>query len=209
MKTTLMRIALGAALVLAGSVQSANAQASVDPSAVPQYKAEFDRATKLGVPLAPLVGTARRGMNEGVPMNKIRDAIRGTAERYVTAREALDPVQGNAELDAGADALQVKISKTVLSDMRKKHPSRSLAVPLGALQILVAKGVPESKAVETVNKMLARRDSDTRIASLGSEMQGLLATGLAPRDAFDALSRGVLSLPQAPGAGTALSAQRR
>ena len=211
MKTTFMRVALGAALALTASGQSAGAQASanVDPSTVPQYKAEFDRAAKLGAPVRPLVGMARHGMTNGIPANKIRDAIRATADRYVTAREALHPVQGDAELDAGESALQVKISKTVLRDMRKAYPTRSLAVPLGALQILVAKGVPPKKAVETVDKMLSRRDSDTRIASLGSDMQGLLATGLAPSDAFDALSRSVLSLPQAPAPAAALSPQRR
>lgn len=211
MKPTLMRVALGAALVLAGFVRSAQAQGStaVDPMTVPLYKAEFDRGVKAGAPIAPLVATARLGMINVQPANKIRDAIRGTADRYVVAREALNPVQSAAELDAGEGALQANISKTVLRKMRADYPNRSLAVPLGALEVLVTKGVSPKKAVETVEKMLSRKDSDTRIASLGTEMQGLLATGLAPSDAFDALSRGVLSLPQAPGAGSALQAQPR
>jgi len=211
MKTTWMRVALSAALALTGSAQSVRAQAgaSVDPSTVPQFKAEFDRAAELGVPVAPLIGRARHGMTNGIPTNKIRDAIRGTADRYVKAREALNPVQGDAELDAGEGALQVKISSTVLRDMRKAYPSRSLAVPLGALQMLVTRGVPAKKAVETVEKMLGRKESDTRIASLGTDMQGLLATGLAPSDAFDALSRSVLSLPQAPAGAAVLSPQKR
>ena len=211
MKTILMRTAVGAALALSGIAHAARAQGStgMDLSTIPEYKAEFDRATKHGVPLAPLMGTVRRGMNENVPLNKIRDAVRTTTDRYITAREALNPVQGNAELDAGADALQVGIAKTVLQKLRANHPNRSLAVPLGALQILVTKGVSAKNAVTTVEKMLGNKETDTRIASLGNEMQGLLATGLAPSDAFDALSRSVLSLPQSPAAGSALSPQRK
>jgi hypothetical protein len=211
MKTMLMRSALGAALVLSGFVQAARAQAgaSPDPTTVPQLKAEFDRGAKLGVPMAPLLATARLGMMHSAPTNKIRDAVHGTADRYVTAREALNPVQTPAELDAGAVALQVNISKTILSKMRKDYPTRALTVPLGALQILVTKGVPAKQAVATVDKMLRQNESDTRIASLGTDIQGLLATGLAPSAAFDALSRSVLSLPQSPASGAALSPQRK
>jgi hypothetical protein len=138
----------------------------------------------------------------------IRDASRGTADRYVIARVALNPVQGEAELAAGEGALQVEIPRSVLRKMRTDYPSRSLAVPLGALQILVTKGVSPKQAVSTVEQMLKRQDSDTRIASLGTDIQGMLEQGLAPSRAFEAISRSVLSLPQSPAQG-ALSTQRR
>lgn len=209
MKTMLMRT-LVVALAFAGMTGRAVAQGEmVDPSQVPQLKAEFDRAAKQNVPTAPLMATARHGMLIGVPTNKIRDAVRGYTDRYVTAREALSPSQGEAEIQAGADALQQNISKTVLKTMRTTFPQRSLTVPIGTLQILVSKGVDIKQAQKTVNAMLTRKDSDTRIASLSTEMQGLLTQGLAPSMAFDALSRGVLSLPQAPASGATLSPQRR
>lgn len=209
MKKTLMRAACGVALALAGMMQVAAAQTSPgpDPTAIPALQAEFDRAAKQSVPAAPLVATARHGLMIGAPLNKIRDAVRGQADRYVTAREVLSPVQGAGELEAGADALQQKIPKSVLADLRKAHPSRSLTMSIGVLQELVSRGVEVKKAVATIDMMLSRKESDTRIASLGTDIQGYLETGLAPSAAFEAISRGVLSLPQS-AAGASLSAQK-
>lgn len=211
MKTTLLRSALGAALVLTGSVHAAGAQgsASPDPTTVPVLKAEFDRAAKQNVPAAPLVATARHGMTLGQPTNKIRDAVRLKAERYVTAREALSPLQGEGEVEAGADALQQKIPKSLLSKLRKDYPTRSLTMSIGVLQVLVTKGIDPNNALKTVGELLKRKESDSRIASLGTEFQSSLASGLAPSDAFDALSRGVLSLPQSAASGAAINAQRK
>jgi hypothetical protein len=211
MKTMLMRCATGVALALTGFVHAAGAQGSSvpDPTAVPQLKAEFDRASKQNVPVALLIAKARHGMMLDVPVGKIRDAVRAQAERYVTAREVLSPLQSETELAAGADALQQDIPKSVLRNLRTSHPSRSLTMSIGVLQELVARGVPVKQAVATVDRMLHNKESDVRIASLSTDIQGLLATGLAPSAAFDALSRGVLSLPQSAASGSALTPQRR
>jgi hypothetical protein len=210
MKTTMLRSAMGAALVLAGLVHTASAQSSQgpDPTMIPVLKAEFDRAATRNVPAAPLIATARHGMIMGQPTSRIRDAVRGKADRYVEAREALSPVQSQSEIEAGADALQQKVEKRVLQGLRKSFPSRSLTMSLGVLQELVSKGVDPKQALATIERLLKSGESDTRIASLGTDMQGMLAQGLAPSRAFEAISKGVLSLPQS-ASGAALSGQRR
>jgi hypothetical protein len=148
-------------------------------------------------------------MIHGQPVNKIRDAVRGQADRYVTAREVLSPVQGEGEIEAGASALQQNIEKDMLRKLRNNYPSRSLTMSIGVLQELVNKGIAPKDAYATVDRLLKRKESDTRIASLGTEMQGLLATGLAPSDAFEAISRSVLSLPQSPASAASISTQRK
>jgi hypothetical protein len=126
----------------------------------------------------------------------------------VKARTALQPVQNAAELEAGANALQVGISDAVLRDLRKVDRTRSLAVPIGVLHELVVRGVPLDQATTNVRAMLQRNLGDVVIAAVGRNVQGDVASGLAPSVAMDVRSRGVLSLPQAVAPGAAVAPTR-
>jgi hypothetical protein len=196
---------------LSVAAQPAGAQASrvgADPVAIPELRAEFERAAKLGLATEPLIAKARQGFVAAASTGRIRDAVRGLTDRLVKARTALQPVRSDAELEAGASALQSGIPDGVLRDLRKVDRNRSLAVPIGVLEELVVRGVPLKQAATNVQAMLRRNVGDVIIASVGRNVQGDVASGLAPSVAMDVRSRGVLSLPQAAAAGAAVAPTR-
>jgi hypothetical protein len=208
MKTPLLRHALGVALSLVAIGAAGAQRVPADIPAVPALKPEFERAEKLGLPTEPLIATARFGYQVSIPTSKIREAVKGQTDRMVIAREALAPVQSDAELTAGAEALRQKIPAKVLKSMRAANPSRSLAVPIGVLHDLVLRGVPVPQATTTVEALLKRNHNDVQIAALNQEVHALVASsGLAPSAAIEALSRGVLSLPQSAGVGAVVAPQ--
>jgi hypothetical protein len=202
MTATRLHRGLGVAVALlftAGPVASQQVRAPIDPATVPVLKAELDSAAKLGFSVTPLYAVARNGALRAASTKAIRDAMRGLIDRLVTARDALNPVQGDAELLAGADAIRSGVPDGVLRDLRAVQRTRSLAVPLGVLQELVARGVPVKKASATVAQFLRANATDAAITAVASDMPALIAQGLAPSVALELRSRGVLSLPQGLG----------
>jgi hypothetical protein len=196
--TPLRYVVAALALVLTSNGLAAQqARVPADPTTVPELKPEFDRATKLGLPIDALVASARKGYLLAVSTNKIREALRERTDRLVAAREALKPVQSNAELEAGANALQSSIPERELRELRRVAKGRSLEVPIGVLEELVASGVSPKQAADNVKQMISKNVADVHIASLGTFVQGDVASGLAPSLALDVRSKGVLSLPQA------------
>jgi hypothetical protein len=212
MKTSMVFRGLAAVLVFAAAGHAVSAQqsrAAVDPASVPELKAEFDRAAKLGLSVEPLIAKARQGYFGLASTSKIRVAVHTMTDRLVTARQALDPVQGDAELLAGADAIQKGVPDEVLRQLRALQRTRSLAVPLGVLQDLVDRGVSVKDATASVTTLVKRNIADTQIASLSKNVQGDITQGLAPSVAMQLRLKGVLSLPQALAPAAAVAPSRR
>lgn len=197
--------ALALLSAVAASVAAQQPRVPADPASVPELRAEFERATSLGLPTGPLVAKARQGYLAPASPARIRDALRALTDRMVTARTALSPVHSELELEAGAHALQAGIPARVLRDLRAADPGRSLTVAIGVLQELVVRGVPLKQATASVDAMVRRQMADVVIASVGRNVQGDVASGLAPSVAMDVRSRGVLSLPQAAVTGPAVA----
>jgi hypothetical protein len=193
------------ALVLGASAGAQQSRTPQDPTTVPELRPEFERAVALGLPTAPLVSKARQGYLAPASPARIRDALRALTDRMVVARTALNPVQSDTELEAAAHALQTGIPERVLRELRAADPGRSLTVAIGVLQELVVRGVPLKQATASVEAMVRRQMADVVIASVGRNVQGDVASGLAPSVAMDVRSRGVLSLPQAAVAGPAVA----
>lgn len=208
MMTTFLRRALVAAgaLTMGASLSAAQQGRVVDPRTIPEIKAEFDRADKLGLPVEALDTKAREGFMKQASAKAVREAVRDYADRMVKAREALKPTRGAAEIAAGADALQYDVPERVLRNLRQAQKNRSLEVPLGLLTELVVEGVPLQKATAQVESMVNAGIAESRMITLVSEVQRDVAQGVAPTTALDLRSKGVLSLPQAPGAGVAAPA---
>ena len=202
MKTSFLTLALALSAATAVAQQ---VPMSVDPRTVPELKAEFARAAKLGLPEAPLVSRARLGYSYNASVKRIGDVMHALTDRMVMARNALTPVQADAELEAGANAIQSGVPERVLRNLRTAQPVRSLAVPIGVLQELVLRGVPWKQAAVKVDSMLKRNVADVQIALLGRDIQADIASGLAPSVALDVRSRGVLSLPQGAVQGSAVA----
>lgn len=208
MMMTVLRRALVAvsAVTMGASFAVAQQGRIVDPRSVPELKAEFDRAEKLGLPIEPLDTKAREGFMKVASAKSVRDAVRDYADRMVRARDALKPTRGPAEIAAGADALQFDIPERVLRNLRQAQKNRSLEVPLGLLTELVVQGVPLQKATAQVESMVKAGVAESRMIALVTDVQKDVAQGVAPTTALDLRSKGVLSLPQAPAAGVAAPA---
>jgi len=194
------------ALTMGASLAMAQQGRVVDPRTVPELKAEFDRAEKLGLPLDALDTKAREGFMKAASTKSVRDAVRDYADRMIKAREALKPTRGTAEIAAGADALQNDVPERVLRNLRQAQKNRSLEVPLGLLTELVVQGVPLQKATAQVESMVKAGIAESRMITVVAEVQRDVAQGVAPTTALDLRSKGVLSLPQAPAAGVAAPA---
>lgn len=208
MMTTLLRrtFVVAAALTMGSSLAVAQRSQVVDPRMVPELKAEFDRAAKLRLDVEPLDTKARQGYLFQKPQKAIVEAVRDLADRMVKARDALKPDRGTAEIVAGAGALQYDIPASALRNLRQVQKSRSLAVPIGSLTELVARGVPTQKALAQVESMLKSNFADAQISALASAVTNDVAQGVAPTTALDLRSKGVLSLPQASLPGVAATA---
>jgi hypothetical protein len=200
----------GALLVGAALAGTAGAQQTSipDPRGVPELQAEFARAERAGLPVEPLVATARKGYLHRATPKKIRDAVRGHASRMDKARNALQPARP-AEMVAGADAISVGVPERVLKDLRTAARTRPLEVPLGVLTELVSRGAPVAMAAESVEALLRRQALDAQMVALGNDVIGDVAAGVAPTVALDIRSQSVLSLLPAPGQAALVAPNRR
>ena len=174
-----------------------------DPRSVPQLAPAFQRAAQLGVPAGPLVSKAREAYLKQVPPRDILRALEGLTTRLVAARDALAPVQDDAELDIGAEALRHDVTPTMLKKLRAAQRGRSIEVALGVLTELVVQGVKPQDATTKVASWLSAGASDGRIIAAADAVAGDVAAGLAPSRALAVRSQGVLSLLPAPTQGTA------
>jgi hypothetical protein len=193
------------ALALLSSGATAQGRPVPDVRAVPELAYEFDRAVALGIPAAALESKAREGYLKGAPPDRVHEAVRNLSQRLVEARDALAPAHNANEILEGAKALQQGVPASVLRSLRKVQRERSLEVSLGVLTELVVRKVPVQRAADAVTKMLTQRVAEGVMIAFGRGVQGDISAGLAPTLALDIRSRGVLSLPQAPLQGAALS----
>lgn len=200
-------VLLGAWL-LAAAPASAQ-QAAPDVRAVPELRAEFERAERMGLPLGPLVAQARKGYLVREETGAIKKAVRNLTDRMDRARSVLAPVQSEAELEAGAEALRLNVPASVLKSMRASARTRSLVVPIGVLTELVSRGVPVQRASDNVGAFLERQVANATLISLSAGVTSDVATGLAPTLAFDIRSQSVLSLLAVPGQSSALAADKK
>ncbi|HKS04978.1 MAG TPA: hypothetical protein VJR92_01585 [Gemmatimonadaceae bacterium] len=201
------------ALTLAALVaRDAGAQGTqpVDPRTVPELMPVFERAAQLGVPTGPLVAKARKAyLTPQVSTKEIREVLQGMTSRLVTARDALAPVQDDAELDAGAEALRHEVTPAMLKKLRAAQRGRSIEVALGVLTQLVLQGVKPQDAATKVATWLSAGATDGRIMAAAESVAGDVAAGLAPSRALAVRSQGVLSLLPAPTQGTAAGQTNR
>lgn len=147
-----------------------------------------------GLPTGPLVTKVREGVAKHAEPERIRSATSLLAQRLAVAATALAPTRSSEELAAGADALQAGVPSGTLRSMRRDWPSKPLTIPLGVLAEMVASGVPHASASRRVHELLAKGATPGQLASLGTSVRADIAAGLAPDDAMELRSKGVLSL---------------
>ena len=151
--------------------------------------AQITAATRAGVPAEPLIAKALEGVELGAPPPRIVVAVRALLDRLVTARAALAPVVSDAELVSGADALAAGVPAPALRRVRAVSPNRSVAVALGVLAQLVARGVPPARATDAVTTLLRRGARAPQLVALDSAVRTDVASGVPAAVALEARAR--------------------
>ena len=172
-----------AALLLVGSA-SAEAQDSLlasrlDADALRQMSAIIDSARAAGLPTEPLLDKAREGVLKRAPGALIVTQVRKRAGQLGSAQTALFPAT-DAEILAGADAINWGVPQSTLREIRRVRSSSELTVPIGVLADLVGRGVQLDTASAVVIA-LARSDMrDNDMIRFRQVVERDIALGLLP-----------------------------
>ncbi len=205
-------VLIGFASLAAASVagaQAARLDASADLGLRRAVEHELVAARAIGLPEGLLIAKANEGIAKRATPKRITDAVAALGKRLQIARDQLAPNPSEDEIAAGADALYVGVPAPILKKMRAAWPERSLALPLGVLTELVAKGLPASRAAQVVTDLMARGATNVQLYTLAQSVQGDVAAGWAPEAALDLRARGVMSLlPPAPAASAFTNPRR-
>jgi hypothetical protein len=176
----------------------------LDAGALAAVRAAVADAAAAALPVEPLVARALAGVEAGAPGPRVVGAVRTLAGRLEAARQALAPAAGSAEVVAGADAIAVGVPASVLRELRRLAPGRSLAVPLGVVAQLVARGVPAPRAAAAVSGLVRRGATAAQLVALDAGVRADVASGAAPGASLDAraaVARGPLVPPLSPTPG--------
>jgi hypothetical protein len=117
------------------------------------------RAQSAGIPVSLLDSKVDEGKAKGVPMDRIAAAVerRGAA---LARAEAVMAQRGRpaseAELAAGADALDAGVSELVLATINETAPEERRAVAITVLTELVRQGHASQEALDRVTEALER-----------------------------------------------------
>ena len=201
-------IAVGFVLAIAGSSLGAQVPAGLDSATLNAIAPVIERARAARLPLDLLYTRARLGQVQRLPTAKIELAVRHYAERLDSAQAALAPNPTVPELKAGVDALQTGVGSETLRLMRQAARETSLAVPLGVLTSLVARGVSVEKASVQIVDFLQRGASSEHFIALGERVQADVLAGRRPDESLDLRLKGIFpNLPQSINAADAAGLQ--
>lgn len=159
------------------------------------------RAQAANLPVELLIAKAREGRVKRVPVTGIQAAVRALAERIHTANEALAPNATEPEVRAAVDALAEGVSVETLRAMRKAGRNGSLAVPIGVLTQLVARGVPVEKASVQIVDLLQRGAVPRHFIALDDRVREDVLAGRRPDESLDLRLKGIF--PTLPASATA------
>ena len=186
-----------AAAVVRPAVASAQADprtklaARLDSGAVAAILPVIDAAAQQGLPIDPLVQKALEGASKRAPSDRIVTAVRRLSSQLATTRLAFGGSGSSAELVAGASALQAGVRPEMLASLRAERPAASLAVPLGVLTELIARGVPADTGAIAVVALLDAKVSDAQLVALRQDVERDIGVGAPPTTALIARSTGI------------------
>lgn len=130
-----------------------------------------DSARATGLPTEPLIQKALEGKTMGASSARIQDAVAALLDRLASARDALGPDAGSAELVAGASALRAGLTPSSLRQLHALRGGSSLAVPISVLTDLVAQGLPPDEATREVLDLARNGRSDDEFVALRKRME--------------------------------------
>ena len=215
-RTTLVRHVIVAAcltLPIATPASSARAQATSADAPDALAGVRLDAASRLalqrlldsartdGVPTEPLVSKVLEGNAKGAPGPRIVQVVRALYHGLGDARAALGAGSTEAELVAGAAALQAGIRPTAIVELRRARGSRAVAGPLVVLADLVTRGVPPAAASDAVLRLARANAADASFATLRRDVERDIAAGAAPATAAELRAGSIApAVPVSPNA---------
>jgi hypothetical protein len=193
-------IALAAAVPGVAGLALAQTPASrpnLDPAIDSAIAPIVAQTVATGLPADLLYAKAREGQVRRVPVERIAATVRTLAQRLRVASDALAPNPTMQELRAATDALAYDVPEGTLRDMRKAGGNGSLAVPLGVLTSLIARGVPMEQAAVKVVDLLQRGAIPKNFIALEERVREDVLAGRRPNESFDLRLKGIIpNLPQ-------------
>ena len=161
-------------------------------------------ASARGVPTEPLMSKALEGVAKRATPKDIKNAMNALEKRLRLASELLSPTVSVDEMAAGADALAAGVSEKSLKALRTAAPTRSVAMELGVLTELVARGVPAKQAASNPARAAVSRSRRRRRRANASRAAGsaMTAGDSSARTAHAAAASSTTRLGAAASVGT-------
>lgn len=189
-------LAAAAACVLlptAAAAQDPRLRTALPAPVAATVQAVVDSARAEGLPTEPLTAKALEGASKGADAGRIVASVRTLAGRLRTAREALGPAAGEAELTSAAAALYLGVTPQALRRVRAGAPrGRTLAPAYVALAFLVQQGVPAETSTGIVARLVEVRASDGDFAVLQRQVAADVRAGAQPAAAASARAHGLI-----------------
>jgi len=195
--TRWMRWTLSVAVLVAARAASGQASQGLDSATAAAIAPIVERARAEKLPVTALYAKAREGQVQRVPVARIEAAVRTLADRMRTANEALAPDASEQELHAAADAIKSGVGPETLRAMRQAGGDGSLAVPIGVLTQLIARGVPVERASMEVVSLLKKGAVARNFIALEESVRQDVLAGRRPDESLDLRLKGIVpNLPQ-------------
>jgi hypothetical protein len=157
------------------------------------------------LPSDPIYAKAAEGVLKRAEDARILAAVQRLARALGDARRALGDDAEEAELVAGASALQSGVPPAMLRRLREAQrplPRGSLATPLIVLADLVTRRVPPGVAAAAIDSLVARNAPSEDFAALRAGVERDIDAGRAPDAATLLRARSLLEALSAADRGT-------
>ena len=188
---------LSIALPVTARAASGQASEGLDSATAAAIAPIVQQARAANLPVTLLYAKAREGQVQRVPVAKIEAVVRTLADRMRTANEALKPGASEQELHAAADAIKSGVGPETLRAMREAGGDGSLAVPIGVLTQLIARGVPVERASMEVVTLLKKGAVAKNFIALEESVRQDVLAGRRPDESLDLRLKGIIpNLPQ-------------
>lgn len=178
------RFVVGGLVALLAVSTSAAAQdprlaRKLDATTLAAIEALIDSARTAGLPTEPLADKAFEGVAKGGRGQPLIDAVRKRAVELGAARTALFPAN-EAEIVAGAAALNWGVPQGTLSQLRQLRSRADLTVPVSVLADLVGRGVQLDTASAVVIALVGTNMRDADMIKFRQTVERDIALGSLP-----------------------------
>jgi len=150
------------------------------PAIRDQVAAVVDSARRDALPTLPLIEKALEGTSKRASDQAILTVVRAVADALRVARAALGAQCTPDELAAAAVALRAGARAADLAALRAARPTQNLAVPLGVLSDLVARGVPADTAARIMRALAVTHARDEDYVVLRRRVDRDIDLGVPP-----------------------------